>query len=607
MKTRTIYLGKGQFISDLCAFLPANAFINKKIPGCGGTTAELLCDRNSIIIVPNVPVIIGKVKKMKKGHNIDVLGVYYPFNKKRDITEYLLRGDIPYKNIMVTPESYKYLVEAFEDATIKEKINRHRDFFLLFDESEKIIQDVSYRKTITEPLNDFFLYNERSMISATPIIPSDPRFEENGFEHVVFKPKYNYSVPLHINITNNLIVTVREYLKNNINTHYCFFMNSTDGILSLIKQLKIEDESQIFCGFNSLKKLKRLKFINVSAELTPFKKYTFFTSRFYSAVDIDLEFKPDVILLTDIYFAEQSIFDPATESVQAFGRFRNGIQQATHITNINSNVEFQTREMALKYLEGSCEAYERIYTLRESSLIPSGNWDAYNLALSVLPFKNYVVEGTIKKDYFKIDNKLDEDMVKSYYSSADRLLEIYNTSLNFKITHSVTNCISGDKEKLRRSRVKGDKDLFKEVVKQLDAFNTPPTEFWIDNRLEVINELAEAYPEFVKAYFDHGKPAIVKAAYSLKALKNITQKKLKQERFSELPVMIDFMNLFPTNVNIPCTRFNTGMDNIKTKYGISGNNLEIMRRYYSNISDRYQINRAWHIKLNNPKFILNED
>lgn len=607
MKTRTIYLGKGQFISNLCAFLPANAFINKKVPGCGGTTAELLCNRHSIIIVPNVPVIIGKVNKMKEDYGLEVLGIYYPFNKKHYIIDYLLRTDIPYKNIMVTPESYKHLMDAFEDATVKEKLNRYRDFFLLFDESEKIIQDVSYRKTITEPLNDFFLYQKRSMISATPIIPSDNRFEENGFEHVIFKPNYNYSTPLHVNITNNVIVSVREYLKININTHYCFFMNSTDGILSLIKQLKIEDESHIFCGLDSFKKLKKLKFNNVSIELKPFKKYTFFTSRFYSAVDIDLDYKPDVILLTDIYFAEQSIFDPATESIQAFGRFRAGIRQAIHITNINPNIEYQTREMALKYLEGSYEAYEKIHSLRESSLMPSGNWDAYNLALTVLPFRNYVVKGTIKKDYFKIDNKLDEDMVKSYYSNSGRLLEAYSSLPNFKITHSVTNCISGDKERLKRSRIKVDKELFNEVVKQLEAFNTPPTAFWIDNRTEVINELALAHPEFVKAYFDHGKHTIVKAGYSLKALKNITQREMKLAKFSELPVMIDFMSLFRTSIDIPSDKFNAGMNGVKAKYGINGNNMEIIRRYYNNVSDRYQINRAWHIKLRDPKFTINED
>lgn len=608
MKTRTIYVGKGQFIANLCAFLPANAFINKKFPGGGGTTAELLSERHSIIIVPNVPVIKGKVVKMMEKYKLDVLGVYYPFNDPQAIIDYLL-NDVPIKNIMVTPESYKKLVTAFESPKVAERFNRHKDFFLLFDESEKIVQDVSYRTTIAEPINDFFKYDSRSMISATPIVPSDPRFEKYGFEHVIFQPKFDYSQPIDITITNNIIYSVRDYLKENIHTNYCFFMNSTDGILSLVKHLKIENETQVFCGEDSLRKLKRRKFLNASADLKPLAKYNFFTSRFYSAVDIDLEFKPNVILLTDLFFAEQSIFDPATESIQAIGRFREGINKATHITNINPNIEYQSREMALKFIEGGLEAYKTIFTFKESSLPQSGARVAYEKALKALPSKNFVIKGTDEIEYFSIDNCLDEQTVKSYYSNLDMLLNTYKGLPNFKVESTVKIYTSSDQDRLKRERATNDVELFKAVVEQLEKFNTPKGEFHIDNRIEVTNELSLVYPEIVQAYSKYGKTMIVKASYNFKKLQNLIKAKEIDDRFTEMPVIKDFLTAFNTNEDLPIRIVNAKVIGLKSKYNLTGTNREILSRYFTP-SVRYQKTikglREWCVKLTNPKFTFDD-
>jgi hypothetical protein len=55
-----ITLAKGQYLSDVMNEIPSDCILSKRIPGCGATTLELNADRNSIIIVPNVPVIISK-------------------------------------------------------------------------------------------------------------------------------------------------------------------------------------------------------------------------------------------------------------------------------------------------------------------------------------------------------------------------------------------------------------------------------------------------------------------------------------------------------------------------------------------------------------------
>ena len=52
-----ITLKEGQRLRDVLNEIPTNCILSKRIPGCGATTLELKTDRNSIIIVPNVPVI----------------------------------------------------------------------------------------------------------------------------------------------------------------------------------------------------------------------------------------------------------------------------------------------------------------------------------------------------------------------------------------------------------------------------------------------------------------------------------------------------------------------------------------------------------------------
>ena len=55
-----ITLHKGQYLSDVMSEIPSDCILSKRIPGCGATTLELETQRNSIIVVPNVPVIKSK-------------------------------------------------------------------------------------------------------------------------------------------------------------------------------------------------------------------------------------------------------------------------------------------------------------------------------------------------------------------------------------------------------------------------------------------------------------------------------------------------------------------------------------------------------------------
>ena len=58
-----IILNKNQYLSEVMDKIPSNCILSKRIPGCGATTLELNTNRSSIIVVPNVPVIVSKCKK----------------------------------------------------------------------------------------------------------------------------------------------------------------------------------------------------------------------------------------------------------------------------------------------------------------------------------------------------------------------------------------------------------------------------------------------------------------------------------------------------------------------------------------------------------------
>lgn len=71
------------------------------------------------------------------------------------------------------------------------------------------MQDVHYRDSIREPMNDFFRFQNKALISATPIIPEkDNRFD--GFMRVLIQPDYAYRQKLKLITTNNVLETLQE-------------------------------------------------------------------------------------------------------------------------------------------------------------------------------------------------------------------------------------------------------------------------------------------------------------------------------------------------------------------------------------------------------------
>lgn len=502
--------GKIQYLTEVLPMIPANTILYKTLTGLGATYGELKADRNSIIIEPNVPVIVGKCNDPK--HKGDSLFGVYEGVYTEDVIKYLEKSADKKTKILTTPESFHKVKDAFElmDMDI------YGTCFLLFDECHKIVKDADYRSDITLPFNDFFLFNEKALVSATPISFSDPRFESQKFQTIKIEPTFEYKLPIKLIHTNNVLEQLKREL-DKLDTTICFFINSTDMIHSFIKQLDIENESTVFCAKKSVEKLKSKKFKQAFEQWSKsqMKKYNFFTSRFYNALDIELEIKPTVIMISEVYFSEYSMIDPHTDAIQAIGRFRNGVNSIYHIFNTNPNLPVRTKEEVDIYLQVSKEVYNKIKTFYNCATSEEAR-SAYREALKVLPF-NKMLDKEGRENFFAIDNYVDEALLKSSYNEKEELIASYKRNPLFDLDVESAYFPFGDLERLKKeSKYASLKDKRKEVVHQLELLKG-------DDETEMIrnykNELRKADPFIYEAYEEIGKEMIESLDYSVKRIK----------------------------------------------------------------------------------------
>ena len=484
----------------------------KKLTGLGATYGELKAHRNSIIIEPNKPVISGKCKDPKHGKD-NLFGVFDGVYAD-DIVAYMERSikQNKYFKILTTPESFHKVQEAFEEMDMDIRYNS----FLLFDECHKIVKDSGFRPDITLPMDLFFECEQKALVSATPIEFTDPRFEEQKFQTITIKPTFDYVKGMNLHATNNLLQAAKEVfagLKGN-----CFvFCNSTDTIYSLMQQLDLLDESAVFCSEKSVEKLKGLKFENVSDiwDKDIMRRYNWLTSRFYNAVDIELEEKPTILLLTDCYFADYTAFDPNTDTIQCVGRFRNGVSSIHHISNTNRNFMVRSKEELKGRISCWKDVYDMLQNYYDYATTVSAK-DAYGTVLTSLPYAEMLDEKGRTK-YFKIDNYINTELVKGYYNCPDNLHEAYKNCDAFTINnYSILDYKLGDYERLQRSNKSNSiKEKRKIMVQQLELLGECQTEM----EYQFKRDLEQADSFIVEAYNKIGKKEIERLKYNRKKIK----------------------------------------------------------------------------------------
>lgn len=515
MEKIRVILHKGEWLLDALKrvgynMIPTNTILNKTLTGLGATHSEIHSKRNSIIIEPNVPVILGK---LNDNENLEAV---YEKCTPHNISKYL-KMDILYKKIMTTPESFHKIREAAQ----KLNINIYKEYFCLFDECEKLTQDVDYRRKISQPIYDFFQFEQKAFVSATPLKMSHSEFELQNFQLIQIVPDYDYKKNLELIVTNSYYKRLRIVLDNlKDSKNICIFFNVTDGIADLIDNLEINDY-KVFCSQQSVNKLKKRGIINAYSQIDyPLAKYNFFTCRFYSALDVRIgKYKPDILILTDLRTAQWTMIDPYTEAIQIQGRFRKKgnddvtYNSFTHITTIDTNIHVRSDEEIKNRIEQFITNYNLLNGQKEMNEFKK---KAILEDMKNLKYQDLIDErGNINP--FSIDNLYNEERVRAYYQSADKLYQAYLSTGFFNVTYNeVIECVGEDDiEKLKNTKIaiKQREQLLSLIVRSEEWFKNGKITF--EERELILNQLRKL-PEcdyILTAYNKIGKDAIVSAEY----------------------------------------------------------------------------------------------
>lgn len=497
--------GKIQYLTEVLPQIPTNTILYKKLTGLGATYGELKANRNSIILEPNVPVIKGKCKDPKH-KNDNLFGVYENVTVEK-IVKYLQASKEKHIKLLSTPESFSKIKTAFEELDM----DIYSTCYLLFDECHKIVKDVDYREDITLPFDDFFMFDNKGLVSATPLDFTDPRFFKQRFQIMEVQPMFDYAQPINIYHTNNVLQELKKRLGKATNNPIFLFINSTETIYSIMQKLDILEQSTVFCASNSVASLKEKKFANAYSDWNTdkMKRFNFLTSRFFNALDIELDFCPEVFIVTDTTMATQSMVDPFTDTIQIIGRFRNGIASANHITNTDYNFSVRSKAQ-VQYMIGVFEqVYEMMKTYHNNATIDEAR-DAYKAILDILPF-NSMLNRNGEKNWFKIDNYITEAIVQGCYNSFDMLTKTYRQCKSFKVSCESQTYLLSDLERLKRENKSiSIKAKRKEIVEQLEMLKGDETSMAMEHKRELIK--TDAF--IVEAYNELGKAKIEELKYS---------------------------------------------------------------------------------------------
>lgn len=590
LELKPVEIRENQYMSDLYPDgLPSNAIIDKTLTAKGATTCELderYAKRNSIIIEPNVPVIDSKQAKYP-----NLLGVREGVTDY-DVKKYLLDKSIRYKKIIVTPESYSKVKKAAEYAGV----NLFKDFFLLIDECEKVVQDANFRPDIILPFFDFFSFDNKALISATPLSPKLKGFTKHSFSHIKIVPTYDYKKNLSLIGTNNVQLECLKQISLNDNKK-AIFLNSPDYAKTLIDKADIRNQSKIYCSNqdNAINKLHedgyKASDSFMSGEIL--EQYSFFTSRFYSAVDLDTPDKPDIIMVTDCLNKAQTMIDPFTHSVQITGRFRAGIGNITHITNWKEGLKSKSREEIIDDMEAQRKVYNMLADLketltgRERQLLTEIQ---ERIPVYKLLFRNDDYKGKVNP--FLVECDIQKSKVESLYQDLQSLNNAYNETGHFNVSYHYEHY----KEKPKAVKAKPlSRERKLQILERLQELKPEGLvlKFLTEEQQEELRSLRHEAPELCKYYEKFGMDKIIEIDYDLATMKRQLKSAHKKEIYF---VPIDEIhNTFIIGKPYSENEIVTTLQDIYDKYKLvddNGKPLQVKATYlgkYFKLSDRITI------------------
>ena len=353
---------KSKFLSEVIREIPSQCLLNKGVTGCGGTTLEIQSKRDSIILVPNVNLVLNKTA----AHS-NLIGVYGDVNKVQFLSQFKRRTT--YKKIIATYDALPKLIDWIGDNIY--------DYFLLIDEYHILFNSYSLRyEAISNVLNSFREFKNYCFMTATPL--NDENILEEIKDIPIIEIKWPQAVPVKATVENvyftskRLIELINESLKGDYNLH--IFINSINTIRGVIKGIETKDFRTI-CSKNAANEDKKSGGkLKVESINSPVKKINFYTATAFEGVDIyDPVGKTVVVSDTNI---AQSLVDISTLFVQICGRLRDSIykDQVLFICNTNNHryLRYKTDqdfETASNNIEKVAIKFEKEFKVRDPETV----------------------------------------------------------------------------------------------------------------------------------------------------------------------------------------------------------------------------------------------
>lgn len=277
--------------------IPRNSRVDKNRPGFGITHSELMAKHNSLMPLPYVPIIEAK---MKNEYPFATLFAVTKGVTPQMIEDFLRTDDGKYKKILVTPESFHKVITAAKNFGAEWLF---KNFFCYIDEAHAYAIDNFRGAKFLTPLKyvaQFKKYGNLSFGTATPYPFSNPvyrsmtehvvRFDDT-FGKISIMPHEDPKTVLHHLVKKTEMFPDKVFI----------MLNSVTGIGDFVNASGITDVA-IFCSEDE----KNMINLGLSAEYyttevgrDKFKKFNFFTCRYFEGFDLQGNVNDTIILVTD--------------------------------------------------------------------------------------------------------------------------------------------------------------------------------------------------------------------------------------------------------------------------------------------------------------------
>lgn len=423
-------------LSDVFKRLPFG-IIDKGSTGIGGTTLELKCERNSIIVEPLRAIAASKAALDPNYLYVgSACGVFQNRPTDRRIIRYLADDKIKYKKILVVADSLPKFVNLLESVVGN---STYSEYFILIDEIDSFQCDADFRDNLEKCIDIYkkFHYLKRAVISATMLEFSDPFFNAESKCLIKYEnPVRRKIVLMHTStfvlaIAERIMATLTLFPEDKI----LIACNSIDISLNVIQDLEnewgvVSESIKIVCSNSNFSKADKY-FGEIINEKLP-GQINFLTSAYFIGVDI-IEAYSSIAVSTNT-IPHTLLSDRKLQQIAGRCRVKDGLISETVIYNCSRNksdckilTQKELKEIASDFLDGM-NCFDKLYT--SDSLLKDDMVEIQKNLIKISDYFGYkLVRQNVFKNrdisYFNIDSFLENQRtLQNLYSNKDQLYEI---------------------------------------------------------------------------------------------------------------------------------------------------------------------------------------